>query len=68
MADFSGVTNPKRVTERRIGEAEGTAAAKAAKAAPKNPIGFTKPFTKEEREAQMQKLGAALMKRTQPGL
>lgn len=61
--DFSGLTNPKRVIEKRLAKEESPAEQIAPTPTPENR--FTKAFTPEERAKQAQALQLFLQKRGQ---
>ena len=63
MADFSGVTNPKRVIEKRLETAEGTKPSPSATIPPGNQRQFLRGYSPEEKARQNMELAKLLAKR-----
>ena len=58
--DFSGLTNPKRVIERRLERAEGVAHSTPGPQGPKPGVRFEKPRTEAEKTAHREALARKL--------
>ena len=71
--DLSGLFNPKVIVDKRMAAAgEGNPQVPPQQMPPpaqpgQPPVGFTKPFSPEERQMQMQQLAQLLMARQQQG-
>lgn len=64
--DFSGLTNPKRVIEKRVETANKTAAPESAMMPTLNQRAFLKGYSPEELAKQKAELAKILAKRAQP--